>query len=89
MIFQAKPTLNTNGPSLQKPGFFASPQINAISTNTAKPASSAIIEDPGVTSQKTNCVEKENITPLEPSESGKTQVNFLEEKISSLSRSQV
>jgi hypothetical protein len=89
MIFQGKPLINTNGPSLQKPGFFASPQINAISKSTAKPALSATIEDPGVTSQRNNCVEKENVFPLHQSENGELQVNLLEEKISSLSLSQV
>jgi hypothetical protein len=88
MIFQGKPLVNTNGPSLQKPGYIASPQINALSKSTAKPASSAVIED-GAISQKNNCVEKENVTPLHQSESGKLQVSLLEEKISSLSLSQV
>lgn len=87
MVFQGKPLVNT--PSLQKNGFFASPQINATNTNTAKPASSTVIEDPGVTSQIKNCVEKENVTPMNPSESSKIEVNLLEEKISSLSLSQV
>lgn len=90
MIFQGKPLVNT--PSLQKKGFFASPQINATGAtgaNTAKPASSTGIEDPVVTSQRKNCVEKENMTPMNPSESSKIEVNLLEEKISSLSLSQV
>ncbi|KAF3337015.1 hypothetical protein FCM35_KLT19601 [Carex littledalei] len=78
-----------NAPSLQKNGFFASPQINGTNANTEKPASSTVIEDPGVTSQRKNCVEKENMTPMNPSESSKIEVNLLEEKISSLSLSQV
>ncbi|KAJ3688160.1 hypothetical protein LUZ61_017324 [Rhynchospora tenuis] len=78
-----KPQLN----SLQKSGFFASPQINAVSTSTVKPASNTVTEDSAVTSQRDNVVEKENITPLYPTESGKMQVSLLEEKISSLSLS--